>query len=212
MIKYAYTIDENGFEVKVPQSEKLSEHDYEPMVEADYQRRVEIARAKGIDLSTIKRRTPEQIFNSINRTDSRKHFAFYRTKVKDKDGNIYVIKMLQPGTNTEVDSADVIFDMDHLGNSSADYSSEEEINSWIETESIKQDLIGGGLEPERVDLFVRCNVTKDKRKKEIAVELNTDAQSLTMKLQRIKKQSRIILSASLVFPPSAATENQEVEK
>lgn len=209
-MRNAYTIDENGFEVKVPHSELLTEHDYEPMIEADYQLRLEVAKAKGQDPSTIKKRTPEQIFNSINRTDSRKHFAFYKTKVSSPNGNEYEIKMVQPVASLEGDM-DIPLDMDNLGEHSADYSSVNEINDWISLEAIKQDLIHGGLESERVELLIRCDVTKDKKKKDIAIELNIDSQSLTMRLQRTRGASKKILEP-LGYHYSTAKEKQEVEK
>ena len=210
-MRNAYTIDENGFEVKVPHSEKLTEYDYEPMVEADYKLRIEIAKAKGKDPETIKRRTPEQIFNSLNRSYKRKHQSFYRSSVKDEDGNKHEIKVFQPVAPME-DESDVPQDMDNLGQYSADYKSEQEIDDWIETISIKQTLTLGGLEPERVDLLIRCEVTRDKRKNEIAKEMGLEPQSLTMQLQRIKKRAKKIFKDPLVSTSSTATEEQEVKR
>ena len=210
-MKNAYTIDENGFEVKVPHSEKLNEHDYEPMVEADYRFRVEVAKAKGKDPSNIRRRTPDQIFNSLNRSYQRKHQAFYKTKIKSEYGTKQEIKVFQPVASMEVDN-DIPQDMDNLGEHSADYTSEREIEDWIETVSIKQTLILGGLEPERVDLLIRCDVTRDKRKNEIASELGIDPQSLTMRLQRTRTQAKRILRKQLDSSSPAAKEKQEVKR
>ena len=211
-MKNAYTIDENGFEVKVPHSEKLTERDYEPMVEADYRLRVEIAKAKGKDPSIIKRRTPDKIFNSLNRTYRRKHLSFYWTTVKGDDGTKRVITVCQPVASSMEDDSDIPLDMDHLGEDSADYTSEREIEDWVETISLKQTLTMGGLEPERVDLLIRCEVTRDKRKNEIAKELGLDPQSLTMRLQRTRKQAKKILKRPLGKSSHAAKEKQEVKR
>lgn len=211
MKKNAYTIDENGFEVKVPHSEKLTERDYEPMVEADYRFRIEIAKAKGKDPSNIKRRTPDQIFNSINRTDQRKHRSFYKTSVKVENGHKREIRVYQPVAPME-DADDTPLDMDNLGSYSADHTSEDEINDWIEVYSIKQTLSLGGIEPKRIDLLIRCEVTGDKKKQDIAKETGLDPQSLTMQLQRIKKRARKILGNPLDTTSPAAKEGQEVKR
>lgn len=210
MKKNAYTIDENGFEVKVPHSEKLSEHDYEPMIEADYRFRVEVAKAKGKDTSNIRRRTPDQIFNSINRTDQRRHRSFYKTAVKVENDQKREIRVFQPVAPME-DADDTPLDMDNLGSYSADHTSEDEINDWIEVYSIKQTLTIGGLEPERIDLLIRCDVTMDKRKNEIAKEMGIDPQQLTMRLQRTRKVAKKILKTPLDSTSPDATEKQEVE-
>ena len=105
---------------------------------------------------------------------------------------------LQPGNSCyfdkEVDGCPS--DMNHLGKFSMDYSTVRALDDFIDMLSIKQTFISGGITPDRVDLLIRCEVTRDKRKKEIAAEMGIDPQMLTMRLQRIKANARRILSCS----------------
>lgn len=196
-----FCIDNDGKKVLYRDWDKIPSEQLEEFERSIHEERVRRATAKGENPESVKHLTTKQILRNKNRNDQRRN-------------NSYNEHFLQPSSPDAFDEYgdEVPTDMDHIGKYSADYTSEDEINDWIETISIKQTLTLGGLEPERVDLLICCDVTRDKRKNEIAKELGLDPQSLTMQLQRIRKRAKKILTTPLDSSSPAAKEKQEVKR
>lgn len=196
-----FCIDNDGKKVLYRDWDKIPTEQLEEFERSIHEERVRRAIAKGKNPESVKHLTTKQILRNKNRNDQRRN-------------NSYNEHFLQPCNPDAFDEYgdEVSADMDHLGKYSADHNSEREIEDWVETVSIKQTLTLGGLEPERVDLLIRCDVTRDKRKNEIAKELGLDPQSLTMQLQRIRKRAKKILRTPLDSSSPAAKEKQEVKR
>ncbi len=195
-----FCIDNDGKKVLYRDWDKIPTEQLEEFERRIHEERVRRATAKGENPEAVKHLTTKQILRNKNRNDQRRN-------------NSYNEHFLQPCSPDAYDEYgdEVPVDMDHIGKYSADWTSENEIDDWISTYSIKQTLTLGGLEPERVDLLIRCEVTKDKRKNEMAKEMGLDPQSLTMQLQRIRKRAKKILRTPLDSSSPAAKEGQEGE-
>lgn len=195
-----FCIDNDGKKVLYRDWDKIPTEQLEEFERSIHEERVKRAIAKGKRPETVKHLTTKQILRNKNRNEHRRNNSY----------NAHFLQPCSPDTYDEY-GEEVPADMDHLGKYSADYTSEREIEDWIETISIKQTLTLGGLEPERVDLLIRCEVTKDKKKQDIAKEMGIDPQSLTMQLQRIRKRAKKILRTPLDSTSPAAKEGQEGE-
>ena len=196
-----FCIDNDGKKVLYRDWDKIPTEQLEEYERSIHEERVRRAIAKGKNPESVKHLTTEQILRNKNRNDQRRNNSY----------NEHFLQPSSPETCGE-NGDEVPADMDHLGKYSADHTSENEINDWIETISIKQTLTLGGLEPERVDLLIRCEVTKDRKKQDIAKEMGLDPQSLTMQLQRIRKRAKKILRTPLDSSFPAAKEKQEVKR
>ena len=193
-----FCIDNDGRKVRYRDWDKIPTDQLEEFERRIHEERVRRAIAKGDNPDNLNRLTAKKALRNMNRNNGRRNAKFMDNH-------------RQPAADELCDEYgdEVPADMDHLGKYSADYTSENEIEDWIETFSIKQTLTLGGLEPERIDLLIRCDVTKDKRKNEIAEEMGIDPQQLTMRLQRTRKAAKKILSKPLDSILPAAKEGQE---
>lgn len=177
-----YVIDNDGRKVPYRGWKKIPIEQLEEFERCVHEERIKHAVEKGKPLNSVKYLNASLILRNINRDDFRR-FELYRRH------------HLQPGDSRYFDEERDGYssDMNHLGKFSMDYSTERALDDFIDTLSIKQTLISGGITPDRVDLLIRCEVTRDKRKNEIAVELGIDQQILTMRLQRIKANAKRII-------------------
>ena len=196
-----FCIDNNGNRVRYRDWDKIPTEQLEEFERCIHAERVRRAITEGEDPNTLNHLTAKKALRNMNRSMVRRNDRFKYNHCQPTSDEFF-----------DENSEEVPADMDHLGKKSADYTSENEIEDWVETYSIKQTLTLGGIEPERIDLLIRCDVTKDKKKKDIAEEMGIDPQSLTMQLQRIRKRAKNILSKPLDSSSPTAKEGQEDER
>lgn len=177
-----YFIDDDGKKVPYLDWEKIPTDQLEEFERSVHIERIKQSIANGKPKENVKHLRAYQILRNLNRNEQRRNIL-YRTN------------HLQPGGSELCEEdEDYSADMDSLGNYSSDYSTVKAIESFIGTNAIIQTLVAGGLASDRLDLLIRCEVTRDKRKNEIAAELGIDPQILTMRLQRIKARAKRILA------------------
>ena len=157
-----FTLDNDGRTVTYLDWEKIPNNQLEEFEHTVYRERIKQAIAKGKPKETVKFLETYQILHNLNRNEQRRN-------------NLYRTNHLQPGCSEycEENGDDYPTDMDNLGKYSSDYSTIKAIEDFVDNISIKQTLISGGLESDRVDLLIRCEVIRDKRKKEIAAEMGS---------------------------------------
>ena len=196
-----FCIDNNGRKTLYRDWDKIPTDQLEEFERRIHEERIRRASAKGKSPESVKHLSSKHALRNLNRNEQRRNVKFKANHLQPASDEVY-----------DENGEEVSADMDHLGKDSADYTTANEIDDWIEVYSIKQTLSLGGIEPKRIDLLIRCEVTGDKRKQDIAKEMGLDPQSLTMQLQRIKKRARKILSTPLDTTSHAAKEGQEVKR
>lgn len=182
-----YVIDNDGKKIRYPDWEKIPIDQLKEFEHSVHKERIKQAIAKGKSQENVRILETYQILRNLNRNEQRRN-------------NLYKTTHLQPGCSEycEENGDDYPTDMDNLGKYSSDYSTIKSIADFMDIVSIKQTLISGGLKSDRVDLLIRCEVIRDKRKNEIAAEMGIDPQILTMRLQRIKTKAKRIITLNLI--------------